>query len=101
MWPPATGRGCSPRRRRCAAGWEAWSALGRAEREAGDELALQEDEDEDRRNGRQQRPGGYQVVVDEELALHVVQGGRDRSLVARLHQEEGPEEVVVHEGEQQ
>ena len=39
--------------------------------------------------------GRDQVVVHEELALQVVQGGRDRQLGPRLHQHQGPEEVVV------
>ena len=46
------------------------------------------------RRGRRQL-----VVVGEEGALEVVEGRGDRPLVAGLHQQQGPEEVVVDERE--
>ena len=65
----------------------------------GDELLLQQDEDDDGRDGGEHRPGGEQVVVGEELAAQVLQGRRDRELVALAHEGDGPEEVVVDPGD--
>src|SRR4051794_38770832 len=63
-------------------------ALRGAERQPADELLLEQEVDEDRRDRREERGGGKQVGVREELALEVVEGGRDRPLVARLHQQQ-------------
>src|SRR5436190_20094901 len=75
------------------------SALRRAEGHAADEVPLQRDVDEDRRYRRQQSSGREQVRVREELALEVVQGGRDRPAVTALHEQQCPEEVVVDKRE--
>src|SRR4029077_4918897 len=96
-------RPCGPRKRADSRDYQTWwpSALRRAERQAGDELLLEKDVDQDRRHRRQQRAGGHQVVVHEDLALQVVQRARDRPLVAVADEDERPEEVVVDEGEQE
>jgi alpha-galactosidase len=75
------------------------SALGGPEGEPANELLLQYEEDDERGDGDHDRPRRHQVVVGKELALQVVQGGRDRVLVAGPHEDEGPEEVVVHPGD--
>src|SRR5215469_6341663 len=77
------------------------SAFRCAQRESPHELLLEGDVDQDGRDGGQQGTRGDNVVVREEGALEIVEGADYRTLVTRLHQDEGPEEVVVHEREEE
>ena len=96
LGPPLHARGPLTAR---TTGSSAGSALGRAQGQAAHELLREHQVHDDRGQGDEERRRGQQVVVREERALEVVERGRDRPSVARLHQEQRPEEVVVDERE--
>ncbi len=73
------------------------SALDRAGRHAFDDLAVEEDEHDQRWDGDQQDGGEQQVVLGVELALEVEQGELDGGVLGSWQEVERVLEVVVDE----